>query len=212
MVVIIFSISASFALDEWKDNRSRQELEQLYLKELAADIQADRNQLEGILAETRTIIQIAGSLANPVQTNAYSDNNRLVEDVRFIFKRPRFVARNATFSNLKSTGNMQAISSFRLRNALFEYYSQYESTVLIEAAELDVSNTVLAPYILKRISLLKTGQNSQKALSSSIFGETEFQNLVLVRQSTRKELLGEYEEILANGKQISAILASQMDN
>lgn len=210
MVVIIFSISASFALDEWKDKRQRQELEQLYLKELAEDIQADMNQLAEIVAETRSIIQIADSLISPVRPDAYSDYNQFVENMRLIFKRPRFVARDATFSNLKSTGNMQAISSFRLRNALFEYYSRYESIVLVEAAELENSNTLLGPYIVKRIPLLRTRKNDQKALLSGIFGEVEFQNAVLIRRSTRQELLEGYEDILADGKQISALLKSQI--
>ena len=208
MVVIVLSISASFALDEWKDNRQRQELEQLYLKELAVDISSDMNQLAGIVAETRSIIQAADTLMNFSSKNGNKDYNQFVKDVRFIFKRPRFVARDATFSNLKSTGNMQVISSFQLRNALFDYYSRYESTVLVETAELEASNTLLGPFILKRITLNK---NAQKIPLASVSGEVEFQNIVLIRQATRQELLEEYEEILANGEQISALLKAQIE-
>jgi type II secretory pathway pseudopilin PulG len=121
IAVIIFSISISFALDEWKDRQQKQELEQLYLKELARDIDADIRQLNGIIAETKQVAQKANGLIKLSQQESQPVYSQFVNDVRFIFKRPRFVAQDATFSDLKSSGNLQTMRSFPLKNALFDY-------------------------------------------------------------------------------------------
>ncbi|MPR34427.1 hypothetical protein [Salmonirosea aquatica] len=202
IVVIILSISISFALDEWKDNRRRQELEELYLKELAEDIASDMNQLKEVVAETRLIVQKTESLSKLGQEGTSPGYDQFAKDVRFIFKRPRFVARDATFSDLKSTGNMQVISSFPLKNALFDYYSHYTSVVLIEAAEAEASNSLLGPYILRRLPLGNTSDENRKGTPTAISREVEFQNLILVRQSTRQELMAEYEDLLTEAGRV----------
>lgn len=132
ILVIILSISASFALDEWKDKQRKQELEQLYLKELTRDIESDVDQLNEIIAETKQVVFKASALINLDRQELQPDYDQFISDIRFAFKRPRFVAQDATFSDLKSTGNMQVLSSFSLKNALFNYYKQYESIVLLK--------------------------------------------------------------------------------
>lgn len=209
ILVIILSISASFALDEWKDKQHKQELEQLYLKELARDIESDVNQLNEIIVETKQIVLKAGKLINLDQQALQADYSQLTNDIRFTFKRPRFVAQDATFSDLKSTGNMQSLSSFSLKNELFNYYKQYESIILIETAELETTNAFIGPYILRRLPLMSGRGNDRKLILTSMFKDVEFQNSMLVRQSTREELLGEYSQALKQGKQILTAIKLQ---
>lgn len=209
ILVIVLSISASFALDEWKDRHNKKELEQLYLKELARDIAADTSQLSEIIAETKQIILRADKLLAPRQTGPLLASNQLIGDIRFTFKRPRFVAQDATFSDLKNTGNLQSISSFSLKNDLFNYYKQYESTVLIEAAELGATNEFMGPYILKRLPLAGGSTARQKAQLESMLGDVEFQNSMVLRQITRQELLQEYSQALQQGKHVLSVIKSQ---
>ena len=209
ILVIILSISASFALDEWKDKQRKQELEQLYLKELARDIEADINQLNEIITETKQIVFKANTLINLNQQALQPDYGQLTSDIRFTFKRPRFVAQDATFSDLKSTGNMQSLSSFSLKNELFNYYKQYESIILIETAELEATNAFIGPYMLRKLPLSGGRKNGQELILTNLFKDVEFQNSMLLRQSTRQELLQEYIQAMKQGKQILVAIKMQ---
>lgn len=210
VVVIIFSITISFALDEWKDERHKQEVEQTYLKGLYSDIQTDTNQLKEIITETQHVIQKAASLSRFTPQRSGPTYAQFVGDIRYIFKRPRFIAEDATFSDLKSTGNMQVISSFPLKTSLFDYYRQYESIVQIEGAELETTNSIIGPYILRRFSLSSTVAPLSNANWVMITQEPEFQNAMLVRRSTREELLMNYQRVLKLGNTILAKIKLQL--
>jgi hypothetical protein len=210
IIVIIFSITISFALDEWKDRQQKHELEQTYLKGLYSDIQTDTSQLREVIAETRQVIQKAQQLSE-LRSQAPPPNYiQFANNVRFVFKRPRFIAEDATFADLKSTGNMQVISSFALKNALFDYYKQYEAIAQVETAELESTNAIIGPYLLKRLPLTDAGNAIQKSTSTSIVGDVEFQNSMLIRRSTRDELLHDYQQSLALGEQILAKIKPQL--
>ena len=104
---------------------------------------------------------------------------------------------------------MQSLSNFSLKNDLFNYYKQYESIVLIETAELEATNALIGPYMVKRLPLAGGSRNGQKSVLTDLFKEVEFQNSMLLRQSTRQELLQEYNQALKQGKQILAAIKSQ---
>lgn len=208
--VIIFSITISFALDEWKDERHKREMAQAYLKGLYREIQTDTSQLKEIIAETKQVIQQTKSLSQINSQSPVTDYNRFVSQVRFVFKRPRFIAEDATFSDLKSTGNMQVINSFPLKNSLFDYYKQYETIVQVETAELETTNAIVGPYLIRRFPLAGKANEVPKANWAAITGEIEFQNMLLIRRSTREELLHDYQESFALGKQILTLIKPQL--
>ena len=209
IIVIIFSITISFALDEWKDGRQKQELEQTYLKGLYSDIQKDIRQLNVVIAETQQIIQTAKSLSE-LSPQTPTNYHQFVENVRFVFKRPRFIAEDATFSDLKSTGNMQVINSFTLKNSLFDYYKQYETGVQVEAAELETTNAIIGPYLIRQLSLAEKHNTAPKPGWATITNEVEFQNALLLRRSTREELLHDYQQSYKLGNRILALIKPRL--
>ena len=210
IIVIIFSITISFAVDEWKDGQRKQELAQVYLKGLYNDIQTDTSQLKEIITETQQVIQQTKNLSELDPKTSRTDYKQFISQVRFVFKRPRFIAEDATFSDLKSTGNMQVISSFPLKNALFDYYKQYEAIAQVETTEAETTNAIVGPYLLRRFPLVYKADNTAKANWEAIINETEFQNTLLIRRSTREELLHDYQQSLASGKQILSLVKPQL--
>lgn len=150
-----------------------------------------------------------GSLTEQ-QAAAPANYKRILDDVRFVFKRPRFIAENATFLDLTSTGNMQLITDASLKKALFDYYRHYTSIEQVESAELDATNAIAGPYVVNRLPLVG-GMNSKPVNLAAVTGEVEFKNVMLLRQSTREELLEEYQEILSKGKAIQAQLKKKLN-
>ncbi|GAB3948104.1 hypothetical protein GCM10028805_21660 [Spirosoma harenae] len=210
VVVIIFSITISFAFDEWKDDRHKQEQEQTYLKGLYSDIQTDTSQLKEVMTETKQVIEKATYLSRLDPKSPAADYNQFVTSLRFVFKRPRFISEDATFADLKSTGNMQVISSFPLKKSIFDYYKQYEAIVQVETAELETTNTVIAPNLLRDIRLAGSSNLASTANWPTVVSSAEFQNSMLIRQATRQELLDDYQQLLKLGNKILASIKPKL--
>jgi hypothetical protein len=207
ILVIIISITISFVFDEWREKQRKTEVEQIYLKGLANDTETDRNQLVEIVEETKQILQKTNHLLIASRQSLPTDSaQNLLNAIRFIMKRPRFVSEDVTFTDLKSTGNMQLMTSPGLKRALFEYYKKVESTVLVENAELDAVTAISGPYLISRIPFVDGNQRDIRPL----LNETEFRNILFLRQSHRKELLGEYQQLLKLANRIQAMVKKQI--
>lgn len=210
ILVIVFSISASFALDEWKDNQSKRDLERTYLQGLATDLAADSAHLTEVIAETALIVGTARDLLKPppAGTSPVAPDNFL-NSVRFIFKRPRFIAEDATFSDLKSSGNLQVISDFNLKNALFDYYRQYAAIEQVETAEREVTTNLIAPFVVRQLPLVPekvAAGTIDPARIGALRSDVEFRNNVFIRQATREELLGDYRQIMELNAKLRDVL------
>ena len=140
--------------------------------------------------------------------------DQAISDIRDVMRRPNFIARDATFSELRSTGNLQLLRNRPLKNALFEYYKDYGMITKVENAEREVANSVTVTYLMHHLSLKALTRNevkpAQAAEVTRLLGETEFGNHVTVRLLNRRELLGNYQEMRALGKEITVSLRKQL--
>lgn len=209
ILVIILSITISVALDEWKDSQRKRETEQTYLKGLANDIATDIEQLGDVIDETKQVVRKTQALAR-LKPQASTDPTAFFNDVRFIMKRPRFVAEDATFADLKSTGNMQLLTSTDLKRDLFDYYNDYESTVQVENAELDAVTTIIGPYLIYQVPLV--GGVATREEANTFMNRTEFKNMVFMRNSNRQELLTNYQQLLQQARNIQQLVKKQLAN
>ena len=212
ILVIILSITISVALDEWKETQRKQETEQIYLRGLGSDIATDIEQLGEVITETQLIVRKTQALLKSDNQSYQQVANRTAffDDVRFIMKRPRFVAENATFADLTSTGNMQLLTNTALKRALFDYYKDYESTVQVENAELDAVTTVIAPYLINQVPLVGDGVLPGEA--NAFVNRIEFKNMVFLRDTNRQELLSNYQQLLERAKVIHRLVKKQLTN
>src|SRR4051812_1759002 len=110
--VIVFSISISFGLDQWKDTRHEDEVEQLYLKTLSGNLASDIDALHEIIPETQLVIRKAQSLLDASRASTPISPAQLDVDIRDIARRPSFFAHDAAFSDLRSSGNLRVIHDF----------------------------------------------------------------------------------------------------
>lgn len=75
IIVIILSITVSFALNEWKENNSKYELEQVYLKSLYHDINSDIEALHEVIEETELVIHKGHVLLDLSKQSNWSELN-----------------------------------------------------------------------------------------------------------------------------------------
>jgi hypothetical protein len=214
ILVIIFSITISFALNAWKEKQSKSELEGLYLKSLYNDISSDIEALQETIHATKQVVGKAKSLLAYSRQEDLSTLNgaHFLLELRGVFDRPNFVSNDATFTDLKSSGNMQVLTSFPLKNSLFKYYKQYEAIKAIEIAERDATLSLVAPYIMKRFSLSDQPLDSSNNTHAmrAVLKDTEYINCIFVRLSNREELLEEYKNLLIKSQKIKVELQKQI--
>jgi len=198
IVVIIFGISITLALEAWRDQSKENELENIYQGNLLADIEVDVQSLRSVREYSNHIVshgnELMGFSRNP--QNKEITPARVVEDVRAILSRPKFLSSDATFSDLKSSGNLHLLKDIQLKSMLFEYYSRTEAIKQQQDAEQQATITLSGNYFLKKFPLADS--TSVNALSgpnelSEVLKSIEFENNVLLRILTRKELLESYQ-------------------
>lgn len=192
IVVIILGISITLVLEEWRDQSKERHLEQIYLKNLLTDIQLDLQSLNYAIASTQNLLnhgtEILSSLKDPA--NKTLSPGTLNSDIRTILARPNFISNDATFSDLKSSGNLHLLKDIRLKNELFVYYNEAQNIKDIQNVEQQATITLSGSYFLKLFPLDDVGfpQESTANPPKSV----EFSNNVLLRVTTRQELLDLY--------------------
>jgi hypothetical protein len=217
--VIVFSISVSFGLDQWKERRREDEIERLYLKTLADNLGADVDALGEIIGATRGVIQrtqeLLAASRSPTPPPAARFNAAFSEMAR----RPSFFAHDAAFSDLRSSGNLRVIHDFKLKNALFDYYGEYESIKAKELTERESMITLVAPFVLKHIRLGSgfadaggTGHEpaSPPLPAPTLYNDPEFVNTLWLRMRDRGELLHDYSQELALAQRLRQRIAREL--
>jgi hypothetical protein len=202
--VIVFSISVSFALDQWKERRHDEELERLYLKTLSDNLAADIDTLHEVIPETQLVLRKAQALIDASRASGPMTSTSVDEGIVDIARRPSFLAHDAAFSDLRSSGNLRLIHDFKLKNALFDYYGKSESIKAKETAERESLITLVAPYLLKKVEI-----GSGAADTPAIHRDREFANTMWVRLHERSELLADYQQELAFAERLRQRIARE---
>ncbi len=219
--VIVFSISVSFGLDQWKERRREDEVERLYLKTLSDNLASDVDALGEIVAATRGVIArtqelLAASRSAPPPPAA--EFNAAFSEMA---RRPSFFAHDAAFSDLRSSGNLKVIHDFKLKNALFDYYGEYESIKAKELTERESMITLIAPFVLKHIRLGSgfadaagrggpAGPATPPLPAPTLYNDPEFVNTLWLRMRDRGELLHDYAQELALAQRLRQRIAREL--
>jgi len=196
--VIILGISITLALEEWRDNSKENHLEQIYLKNLQTDIGTDIKSLNLATVGTKSLLQRGNELLGYARSadNKNISPAQINEDVRAILGRPNFFTSDASFTELKSSGNLHLIKDIQLKNLLFAYYSETQHIKEVQDAERQTAITLSGAYFLKQFPL--DGNRSQVGSVTTqdmngLLKNIEFDNNVLLRVLNRNELLDIYQ-------------------
>lgn len=196
--VIILGISITLALEEWRDNSKEDHLEQIYLKNLLADIDVDAKNLNQVKIRTEKLLAHGQNLLRYTRNPSFPVTyNQVSADIRAILDRPKFISHDASFSDLKSSGNLHLLKDIPLKNLLFAYYGQTQNIREVQDAEQQATITLAGSYFFSHFSLFDSAQQfppSGNLEISGLINHVEFLNNVLLRVLNRKELLEDYQK------------------
>jgi len=195
--VIILGIWITLALEQWRDNGKENQLEKIYQKNLLSDVSTDLSELKSVIEETQNILKkdtrmldfVKDPAKNPVTvTEAESD-------LQAILARPKFITSDATFSDLKNSGNLRLLKDIHLKNLLFSYYNIARDIKEVQDAEQQTTIVITGPYFIKHFAFSDIGKQgiSQQELQR-LSGDIEFDNNLLLRRHNRSELLEGYQK------------------
>jgi hypothetical protein len=221
ILVIILGISITLALEEWRDGNKEEKIEKAYQKNLLTDIGTDLQSLKTITESTQYLLvkgnELLGFIRSP-GVHALTPAE-IVFDVRQLLGRPDFISSDATFSDLKNSGNLRLIRDIPLKNLLFAYYNHAQVIREIQDAELQATIAISGPYFLKRFPLGEPGRplgeagSSPPVLTSAELQELpkniEFGNNVLLRVNNRQELLERYQRAAELGERLKKMLSEK---
>lgn len=211
VVVIIVGISITLVLEEWRDKSKEGELEKVYLSNLAGDIEADLQSLHYAASNTDTLMA-AGEEIREFERDPEGHaltGFRLNQDVRKLLDRPNFLSNDATFSDLKSSGNLHLVKDITLKSLLFSYYSKAENIHRIQDAEQAATINLIAGYFLKWFSMdpsLEAPILQNPGGIKALAGNVEFRNQVGARVAMRRELQEQYAQENALAEKLQKLL------
>jgi hypothetical protein len=218
IIVIILGISITLALEEWRDNSRENHLEQIYLKNIQTDVETDLKTLELSITATQSLLQKGNDLLDIARASEMKSiaPNQVYEDIRAILSRPNFISGDATFTELKSSGNLHLIRNIQLKNLLFAYYNETQQIKEVQIAEQQTTIILAGAYFLKQVPLdkynIRNGISHSEQELQSLVTNIEFNNNVLLRVTNREELLRIYQNTDSLAKQLVNELAREAGN
>lgn len=127
IVLVVIGILIALNINNWNEKQVERKSEHQYLINLLADIRLQISEYESSAHSERnaafTIDQIGLLLASDINPVAMDSLNKLLSS--FTMERSVNIF-NATFDDLKSTGNIQLISNSNLKSQLLEFYQMAE--------------------------------------------------------------------------------------
>jgi hypothetical protein len=135
LLILVLGLFMGFQLDRWNEERLRQQDSQVYISQLAKDLQAD---LEGSKTRIEYLLQVQrhGQIALGLWEEEAVENPRDI--VVALYQASQiypFFANSATYEDLKSTGNIDLVGDANMRSELFLYYNSHEVNLAVVGRE-----------------------------------------------------------------------------
>jgi hypothetical protein len=195
--VIILGISLTLAMEGWRDSVKESGLEKIYLNNLQTDINSDLINLGQVKGRTEKLLERGNELISLIHhPSANITHQQVSADIRAILDRPKFISSDATFSDLKSSGNLHLLKNIQLKNLLFAYYSQAQYIREVQDAEQQATIILSGSYFLKHFTLddaVNPAESNKAENINGLLNEVELLNNVLLRVSNRNELYADYQ-------------------
>jgi hypothetical protein len=128
-IVIVASILGAISLENWNEDRKERKIERYYLENLQADLQLQLDEIEH-QRKVESILNECIDRLVAVIDNEFKNLNeeQFNQDLTSLALGRRFNFFDATFLDLKSSGNVNLIQNVELRRALIAYYQKNERT------------------------------------------------------------------------------------
>lgn len=152
LVVVITGISIAFAMNNWKDSKSKNSLKDTYIEAMSDELTADINDLDSLLKNDsiryKALIRLffIDSIDLPTDSVNWAISQLASYD--------SFDAHNITFESLKSSGKFDVINDVKIRLSIMEYYhNSYKGITIIEDYTRNSFDNNIIPFIMEELGV-----------------------------------------------------------
>ena len=155
LVVVVVGLFIGLQVDTWWGNRQDERREGVYLSEIQEDFGLNKARLETTIRDLEKAIQNVVFLHEQAALHEPTASAQELND-RFtsISSMPTFIPVDRAYRNLTGSGELRLLQNRDLKNAVAEYYSAAQVTMLVQNThEMELVN-VFEPYIIEHLDYL----------------------------------------------------------
>jgi len=153
ILVIFVGITAAFVLKSCWNSVKAGNLEEKYLKSLHADLDKNIEELKGLIEIIEDNDNAIQKLVVMVSKAEYNPDTIIKNSVRmaFLFE---FTPHSATFETLKTTGDLEIISDYDLKNGIVQLYQEYDDIKKSDELHKKFIEDHIIPYLWENIDMI----------------------------------------------------------
>jgi hypothetical protein len=200
ILVVFFGIMAAFALNSWWEGVQEIKTEEKYLTGMANDIGKNINELTGLIEIAEDNYNAIQKIVGMISKNDYQTDTIIHYSVRmaYLFE---FNQNSVTFETLKTSGNIQIISVYDLRNKIIEVYNHYSLIKKFDEMYRKYIDDYVIPFLWKNVDMI-TGE----PVNTNFVKQVEFKNVLTGYLLMLTQQLEGYRQGLEKSKQLKEML------
>jgi hypothetical protein len=189
LIVVFLGISAGFLLQNHNETAREKEMELNYLGGFNNDILENIETLETQIKFDSTWITRINYAIHQILDGSLSYDSAC-SLMKGMAEFSRFTSQNVTYLNIISSGNLDLIRDYELRQSIVEYYHEVDEFDLVEVYLHNFSQDNFIPFMLENYDIF-----DKKLKSEEIHKQLSFKNMVAIMVSFRQQRLAEYREL-----------------
>lgn len=169
LLVVILGISIAFYLESYKEQKANEGLEKKYLQSLITDLESDIEALDTLQYVNKMMSNALVKLSNASRSTE-APRDSIAGFMLGVQYNPPFSPQKTTYESLKSSGQLELISDFELRNQIVELYEQwYWGTSEYDISLFNHINDFVKPFYMNNVYYTGPFKVNEDFLASPVF-------------------------------------------
>lgn len=169
LLVVILGISIAFYLESYKEEKTNAAYEKKYLQSLIKDLETDVEALDTLGYVNKMIANALVKLSN-ASVDPTASRDSIASFMLGIQYNPPFSPQKTTYESMKSSGQLELISDFELRNQIVEIYEQYYwGTSEYDISLLNHITDFVKPFYMNQVYYIGPNTINDDFLESNVF-------------------------------------------
>ena len=195
IVLVVIGILIALSLNNWNQKQKEIKTETLSLNNLVSDLGEQVAILDDYIQYESTYTENGiNVLKHYAKHKAFKNVGGILSKLNSLTSRRSFNPINATFEELKSTGNIGLIRNEVIKKNIIRYYNELEKlSLIVSNNNINLIDGITNPVIIKQTIFTSASTNSDLSeINDSIFDSESFKEL----RSTSEKILSNPENAL----------------
>ena len=151
LLLVIAGVLIALAVDGWISDLHDRQTEVIYLDLLASDVEKIRNEINLQIEFEKEKVEAAGRAYTALtDSNPSSEREEIELSLALLVSRRTLSLKSATYDQMVSSGHLQLIENFELRDGIVRYFAEMERNQRIaENNNREIVDDIFLPFLLQ---------------------------------------------------------------